>query len=346
MKKIPAILSAAAIALLSACSQTTPSTDSKLESAIETTAYIYEGQYKMFDADLIKQIFIPEFDSLTDDDFDSEQTRIGTNSVRIKGESGQGLYYYYPLKDGRSLLWDAGTVWFVNNLDDNAASMNSSVFGVYPTEELVHEQYPLKEIEGFSSEQALEMAQEIVDKLDIPNIGQPQIYTCPGKENYWDGENFFDTCDAYYIFYPIEIDGAELPYEYTDFQSVGWTSNYGFVDILISKEGLEYFDANEISDYREKESCAIISREEATEILSDTIGKATEIGGASFSDGSLTYVADSDRQTGKSLLYPAWKFLKTYKMYYTLEDGSTMEQECYQYIYIDAQSGNLLSWGD
>lgn len=343
MKKIFPAISISALVLLTACTQN-DSSNTSAPAENETTAYIYEGQYKMFDPDVIKEIFIPELDSLGDDDFDLEHTKIGTGSVRIDDpELGAGLYHLYTLKDGSSLFWDAGTIVFENNLEGECAAMNISKFEVTPTEEQVREEYPLWEIEGLSSEETLAMAQDIMDKLDIPYIGEPQIYTCAGEESYCDGINTYPTKDAYYVLYPTVVDGVKLPYTYTYFSGMGWEGRYGYAQFLFSADGLEYFDAEWIFDYQRKENCRIISQEQAAEIMKNTIERASEIGETSISEGKLTYVANTDMNTGSSLLYPAWEFIKYYEMEFPSEGGSTVTKQCFQRIYIDAQSGDILS---
>lgn len=227
---------------------------------------LYSGSYKMWDADFAMQVFFPDYESLTENDI--EYSKLDSDSVRIDdSQLGKGLYNLYRFNDGRELFCDAGTIVYNKDVNDMRSYMNISKFDVYPSKEIVQELYPLREIENQSVDDALKITDEIVQRLEIPCLGEPQVYTCTGTAYDDNGSELVPPKDAYYILYHANVGNTDLPYQYTKFTSVGQSGSYGFAEFIVTADGLEYCDVQYIFDYQETETCSIISREKAAEIL-------------------------------------------------------------------------------
>ena len=330
------VTAAAALSVFSGCSSgREPSQNNDGE-----TCPIYSGSYKIWDASLAERVFFPDYDSLTENDI--EYSKLESDSVRIDDPRlGKGLYNLYRFKDGRELFCDAGTIVYNKDVNDMHSYMNISKFDVYPSQDIVQEFYPLREIEGQPSDNALKITGDIVEQLDIPCLGEPQIYTCTGTACDDNGNELVPPKDAYYILYHASVDNIDLPYQYTNFTSVGQNGSYGFAEFIVTADGLEYCDIQYIFDYQEKDTRPIISREKAVEILQNTVGRATESGKTEYSTGELTYIADANSETGESTIYPVWLFIKSTEK--ESAPGDENAKISYKRIFIDAQTGLVLN---
>lgn len=338
MKKamLSVVTAVAALSVFSGCSSgREPSQNNDGE-----TCPIYSGSYKIWDASLAERVFFPDYDSFTENDI--EYSKLESDSVRIDDPRlGKGLYNLYRFKDGRELFCDAGTIVYNKDVNDMHSYMNISKFDVYPSKDIVQEFYPLREIEGQPSDNALKITGDIVEQLDIPCLGEPQIYTCTGTACDDNGNELVPPKDAYYILYHASVDNIDLPYQYTIFTSVGQSGSYGFAEFIVTADGLEYCDIQYIFDYQEKDTRPIISREKAVEILQNTVGRATESGKTEYSTGKLTYIADANSETGESTLYPVWLFIKSTEK--ESAPGDENAKISYKRIFIDAQTGLVLN---
>ena len=338
MKKamLSVLTAAAALSVFSGCSSgREPSQNNDGE-----TCPVYSGSYKIWDAGLAEQVFFPDCDSLTENDI--EYSKLESDSVRIDDPRlGKGLYNLYRFKDGRELFCDAGTIVYNKDVNDMHSYMNISKFDVYPSKDIVQEFYPLREIEGQPSDNALKITGDIVEQLEIPCLGEPQIYTCTGTACDDNGNELVPPKDAYYILYHASVDSIDLPYQYTNFTGVGQNGSYGFAEFIVTADGLEYCDIQYIFDYQEKDTRSIISREKAVEILQNTVGRATESGKTEYSTGELTYIADANSETGESALYPVWLFIKSTEK--ESAPGDENAKISYKRIFIDAQTGLVLN---
>ena len=104
------------------------------------------------------------------------------------------------------------------------------------TKERYREHFKFCEIDGIASEEALIMAQEIVDGLGIPNLKEPQIFTCPGHTYVFDEDDIVEIKDSYYILYLA--DETKLYYD----------GKRGYAEFIISANGIVSFIANYICD--------------------------------------------------------------------------------------------------
>lgn len=310
-------------------------------SAESLTAHIYKGKSHLIDGDEIKQIFIPDYNELTSEDFEKRTI----NASGIVDENGKPLKHSYEvLKDGTVLSIDPSYIEYTNgkigNVNDlGVYGMNFSSFGVYPTPELLSRVYPFTEIDGLASQDALKMAQNIIDKLGLPDVGEPDIFTVPAEKGRISikDDSVYDTQASYYISYPVSLDGADLPRgNNIYFEEKNWYPYYGYIDINICAEGIYSFSARDFSDYVIEEDCAIISKEETEKIYSNTIGKAKDMVSYEVSEASLTYVGNTDTNTGDSELYPAWDIVRT-----QLDDSGAIT-EFSEHFFFDAQTGQLL----
>ncbi len=327
-----------ALILLSGCAS-----DGVSDFSAGETAGIYEGEFKIWDAETVRSLFLPDFDSLSEEDFTEFLEE--DSSVRIK-DGMHNTYFLYETVDDRELFFDAGVIMYDDGaLENYRQYLNYGNIAANYTEERMREAYPLKEIEGLSSEEALKMAQDIIDSLEISDLAEPQIYTCTGTVMYDDlafsypnlevPEGIPDK-DVYYIYYPGAFEGHKFPTETTTwFKNRDYEGFYSIAEFIISTDGLEHFYTDYISENRKVDECTICTKSEAAETIQNSIGRAKEEGEVSFSDGVLTYVSDGDIETGTNKFYPAWQFLKTVDY----EDGSGQFNRFY---YVNAATGDLM----
>ncbi len=340
MKKARLLLAIVLLIMLSACS----TVENVSQSDTNNQTSLYYGSYKIWDTDFVKQVFLSDYDNFSEDELDLENSLIGRDSVRIDDEQlGNGIYNLYRYKDGRMLFCDAGTIAYNRDTNDMRCYMNISKFDIYPTIEPVKELYPRREIDGISSDEALKITSDIVEQLEIPCIGEPQIYTCTGTAYDDEGNDLVPPKDAYYILYHSNINNTDLPYEFTYFSSVGWEGNYGYAEFIVSADGIESADIQYIFDYQENDICSIIPHEEAVKILQNTVGRAAETGKTEYSSGVFTYIADGNSNTGESTLYPVWLFIKTTETEVTSGDGAVQPRKFFERIFVDARNGIVLN---
>lgn len=222
MKKIIQAIALSSFVLLTACAQASAAeanfeqtaeaqissgeADTFEEGTIEQTAQaqISSGKLHSFDENLVKGVFNPN----------------GTDDVFLSIDAGKIMYFEKEEK----------------NPGIYVAAMNVETYYDFETKERYREHFKFREIDGITSEEALKTAQEIVDELGIPNLEEPQIFTCPSHTYVFDENDIVEIKDSYYILYLAD---ENKPY---------YDGKRGYAEFIIFENGLVSFYANYICD--------------------------------------------------------------------------------------------------
>lgn len=203
MKKFLQITALLSCVLLTACAQASAA-EVDIEQTVEAEEQVSSGELHSFDEDLVKSVINPD----------------GTDSVFLSIDSGKIMYFQKEENDSES----------------HVAAMTVETYYDMQTKERYREHFKFREIEGITSEEALIMAQGIVDGLGISNLEEPQIFTCPGHTYVFDEDDVVEIKDSYYILYLAD---ETKPY---------YDGKRGYAEFIISANGIVSFIANYICD--------------------------------------------------------------------------------------------------
>ena len=127
---------------------------------------------------------------------------------------GKDYYHLYQTQDNTTLCYDAGSILYATEKSDDYYGYFAYYYDLSCSEENMRVLMPEKELDTFSSTDALAYMQNLIETLDLPVASTPEIYalnqncvenakTNVGVDIPWD-----DEADAYMLVYLTEIDSV------------------------------------------------------------------------------------------------------------------------------------------
>ncbi|MCM1165394.1 MAG: hypothetical protein NC299_03335 [Lachnospiraceae bacterium] len=266
-----------------------------------------------------------------------------TDRLLLMGYNGnQGGDFYFNLPDGHKY----GTL--------------RSTFDCYNMESVFDD----KELDGFSPEEAVSRANEMLDKLGITHYGTPEVWAIKAdKANaYLETQEYHDKQDnvqewtrwteddeVYYLTYPVEFNG--IPVALRGSYS-GNMTHYDFdesvegayIEVTVTRDGIDEINTYPIpaADAETIGTVDInVSAQQALELLTQAYSEADFPYAMNVTGCRLEYAMTStemDIESCEHTLIPAWSF----EMYY-MDDWSTKGQEygVYATAFVDASTGRV-----
>lgn len=156
------------------------------------------------------------------------------------------MCYIYRTDDGRSLRIETGRLSYEAKWDSEKNSLNS-----YYTADYMPELFPDETLDGFSREEALERVYEIINKAEIKDLGEPEIYAVTAERvnelrtinTKWTKDD-----ELYYIRFPVIyndipvfncMSAAPIPGTYLVFEG-------SYVETAISKSEIVFFNCTTV----------------------------------------------------------------------------------------------------
>ncbi|MGN0619482.1 MAG: hypothetical protein ACI4J7_10740 [Ruminiclostridium sp.] len=318
-------------------------------SKTDTIVPLFSGKHHEWDTDALKKTLMPDFSQLDSNLIKTEEWNMSN-----------GKCCSYSLNDGRTLeVWaDSAYIRYLrdaNNISTYGISSGSYITFYGCSEESMLADYPLIEYENFKSSQAVEIADRIVNELDIPNLDAPMVFSCESDISEFTLSLYPEVADeytedeleamkgnkAYYVLYTQTYNGVKLPVDNMTFETTGIYGVYTTVDFIIDKNGIVSFHANNVLDLIPlNETAQICTSEEALETCKKTIGMSKEVNGAIIKGGELTYISNCNSD-GTYSFFPAWKFIKHVNEPDEINNGK-FQRTTYQTYYYNAATKALL----
>ncbi len=281
---------------------------------------LLNGTFKHWDADKVAAILLPDYDD--------------------KEESGDTVSVSFFAKGLEQLIVKDGSIIYNENIYDvRDFGFGAEVFEV--NEEILRSLHPVREHEGFASADALKAAEEIVSQLDIPHLGEPQVYAATSTVNrslvtiYGDQQlpyteeqlTAFEGNEVYVVFYPTECNGIEMPIGDVRFADTDTTGLHGYIEIGVEKDGVFSFEAHNIMELTESgKTIKVCDMSDAAASLSTVLTEDADI-----TEGELVYVGDFNDRERYCEYRPAWRFVQT------IENEGKVE---YKSHYVDANEAS------
>lgn len=202
-------------------------------------------------------------------------------------------------------------------------------------------------LEGFPKEDAIKEATDMLDKLDIKYIGEPDIYAVPfEKINEELSEPGLNTDpltqtkdDEFYVLYfPLQYEGIPISTQSEKIMGTGKSSKGTYIQAIVSRHGLVLLKCNGIFDekYEKGESVSInVSAENALNTLIKSYSHGVITKPTTIADCRLVYFP-TDMKEHTYTCSPFWEFT----VYSYVE---SLDQTLKDYEYIDAQTGMIYS---
>lgn len=286
-------------------------------------------------------------------DFDAEAVKLLFIDGKTIAEdhSGNGRVTL-DTTDGATLSISKGDVTFIPDshlFDGEDEKRAKSLMQQTAAEHVISRAFEFphagNELEGFSRSEALERADELVKKLNIKYLGEPQIYAVTAEDSHnFDEEIVLNKEDECYlvkyltIYDDISINetGSEI------FPDVFNQSSY--VDVILTKDKLVKFQCHNIFDAVEETGTTQVkcSAENALSKLFDYYDMQVELKNRYEYDkmGFVYITSDSDFETGEFIYSPLLRVSGRCFYEQEPETGYTY------YRYIDPVTGTVLNSDD
>ena len=262
---------------------------------------------------------------------------------------GKDYYHLYQTQDNTTLCYDAGSILYATEKSDDYYGYFAYYYDLSCSEENMRVLMPEKELDTFSSTDALAYMQNLIETLDLPVASTPEIYalnqncvenakTNVGVDIPWD-----DEADAYMLVYLTEIDSVAAA-NYTISSSVSDMTE-GRPSKLVSvfsKNGLEYLECSYAMEQTEEgDSSQICSPEQAIERVkshmeSMAVNQDESKGTETLSGCSLKWNVLEQKEDVLQL-QPVWVFI----LDSVLPNNDGTSTHYYSTICVDALTGEL-----
>lgn len=244
------------------------------------------------------------------------------NEVTLIYERGRlSMYRYFGIDDGSAASRKYRQYWSMRSVLDNVFFDDPRVNG---------------ELQGFTHEDAMKIANEVFDELGIKIYGEPQIFTLSTElfrelmsEDTWDID-----LEAYYLIYPAVIENIPTLSKHVNLK-IDLSFVVDPIKMTISKDRIESFSCGHLYDNDYEITGEIPIKFNAAEALDVLVSYyepqklADETG---FTSCELVYVPTERSEDLKSIEYkPAWLF-SGYKM-------SQYTKTSYKYEIVYADTG-------
>lgn len=308
----------------------------KSESKSYNTEYSpINASLKKWDDNLLKEIFLNGASVLNTNEFEANY-------------NADELHIFHELDNGAYISYENGTLHYsdlnINNLYSYSFLATSPTWNGITSRD-INKYFKDEELESLDRDTTLEEMQNIVNKLGLTDISEPEIYamsaesankiTVDYKLTYKDGSEmpkWTEEQEAYFFIYSLEYD--DIPVSKFDSYNESTTNSMEGSSIMgiINQDGLVYFNCKMIyqpeSEITDKK--AICSEETATQAVKNKYKNLILQNPISVIDCNLFYVSD-DIEFGKSyILKPMWAFT-------TVE--TVDDEEYYSVLLIDAYTG-------
>lgn len=229
------------------------------------------------------------------------------------------VYHIDKLDSVVTLIYERGRLImdrYLDAEDSSVASQKSSEYHFLAgmIEDILYDDPRINaELQGFSREEAVKMANEVFDKLGIKIYSKPQIFTLSAEfakelisEYAWDTDP-----EGYYLIYPAVIENIPTLSKRAKFK-MDLSVAVSPIRMVISKDRVEYFSCNHLYDNEYEKTGETPIKFNAAEALDVLVSYyepqklATEVG---FTSCELVYVPVERSEDIKSVVYkPAWLF--------------------------------------
>lgn len=249
----------------------------------------------------------------------------------------ENIQKFYMLPDGRSLHMDAGEVSFYDM--DKDMNFIPSLYNLFLSDDVMREYFPNQELESFSSDDALQTINEIMEKLSLPVHEKPEVYAvdeaaCKRLQEEFGVER---EEEVYFIVYPMSIEDISVLTYRSCFSSLN-------VDLTVrayaefNKDGLIAFSCCGVPEkemaFQEFSGC---TAKEAAMQIKRRMESMSFTSNVKISGGSLRYVPINLLKENEYQLKPMWVFLEEQEV-----EGDSGNYYHRRLILVDPETQNVI----
>lgn len=260
------------------------------------------------------------------------------NEEIIQLENGTEVYHVV-LTDGGDLAAGNGFIYFMKNSFADKRTLFIDDFAEFKTPSLCLEAYPLESLDGFSKEEALQMAAHYTEGLSIPVDSEPLIYALDAErmnqkkaeyeQQHPDDEEFYPAMtqedEAYRICFRIKIGDYPImdsPLPLRDQESAVLDS---YCNMIVTRSGLQWMELKNLVnvDDSEAEEISICNAQSALNTVVSNMEKAGVSSDTYIENLQFGYGLQADTGIENEFhLLPIWK-VGSYSGSKVTENGET-----------------------
>lgn len=276
------------------------------------------------------------------------------NGIDIKDRREENKYYKFS--DGSSVSFSSECLRY-ETVKSGEKHYNSLVSEYYGLAFDISDRFPLNELEGFSKEECIKTAGQVVETLGVETYGEPVIITMDAdssnrflntegneylkytnlKSEEGDGTWTKDD-EVYFVEYQLSIDNIPISLQKVSSSTSSFAGS--FIDIVIGKNGIMYIEGRGVNQYdgAQRIEGSLIDVNKAFDVLATSskyMNKFT-VDNAMVVSCELSYST-----VGTSTLYkPYYKFLIKYTET-TEKNGQVSQKNQVRYVFINAIDGSM-----
>ncbi len=185
------------------------------------------------------------------------------NRIDIKDRREENKYYKFS--DGSSVSFSSECLRY-ETVKSGEKHYNSLVSEYYGLAFDIGDRFPLNELEGFSKEECIKTAGQVVETLGVETYGEPVIITMDAdssnrflntegneylkytnlKSEEGDGTWTKDD-EVYFVEYQLSIDNIPISLQKVSSSTSSFAGS--FIDIVIGKSGIMYIEGRGVNQY-------------------------------------------------------------------------------------------------
>ena len=261
------------------------------------------------------------------------------NGIDIKDRREENKYYKFS--DGSSVSFSSECLRY-ETVKSGEKHYNSLVSEYYGLAFDISDRFPLNELEGFSKEECIKTAGQVVETLGVETYGEPVIITMDAdssnrflntegneylkytnlKSEEGDGTWTKDD-EVYFVEYQLSIDNIPISLQKVSSSTSSFAGS--FIDIVIGKNGIMYIEGRGVNQYdgAQRIEGSLIDVNKAFDVL------------ATSSKYMNKFTVDN-----ATLYKPYYKFLIKYTET-TEKNGQISQKNQVRYVFINAIDGSM-----
>lgn len=312
-----------------------------IEESTDEQAEIYHAVHKKWNKDALNALFM---DGKTAVDGEEYQSDLNPD-VKRKWES---------YDDGTTVVYEDGDIMYYRQSDYDYRYIADLILNGKDAGEVL---FPKSSIEGFAVETALEQSDRIMNELGM-SVHSKEVIALDAEnlkavDDVRNGDNdridkhgetlpeWTSEQEAYMIIYSLET--GNMPVSRTRFISNNVCSEGSMVYAIVSRNGLEAFQASIVYDATESgESVNVCTVEEAAEAVAVKFDKNIASHPTDIENCKLVYVPVAI-EFGKSYeLRPVWEFYSNEHISWYNSEFEKESMDYYDTVFVDAETCEVI----